>query len=203
MAVAINVQIKNLSKLQKQIESVESKGRQAVADTVNDLKRRVPGWVADAVTERYGIKKGEITPQGTSTGSKKKAGAIHANGETLKDFTVTYSGRLLTPTHFKMKPTVRPDGKKKYSVTAEVLKGARKRLTNKAFLGKTGTTDADKVQEIPFQRKGDDRLPLVSIKSISLPQMVDNEDVRDVIYNRLGEGLQKRLDHNVQRRMGM
>jgi hypothetical protein len=204
MAFIFKPQIKNFEKLQKQLKSIETGGKQAVTDTINDLKRRTPGWVATAVTGYYNIKKSEITPQGKGE-TKKKAGSIQAIGETLEEFAIAYKGRALTPTHFKMRPTTRPEGNKKYTVTSETIKGVRKRLSRhgyKAFLGTTKARDADGVQQIPFVREGDGRTPILSIKSISLPQMVDNPHVRDAINATLSEGFKKRIEHNVQRRLG-
>jgi hypothetical protein len=202
MAINVKAQLKNFDKLKEKIEDIEKSGKQAITDTVNDLKRRAPGWVADAVTERYAIKKAEITPA-TSEKPKKTAGGVRATGETLETFAIVYSGRLLTATHFKMKPAARPLPGKRYNVSAEILKGKRKVLASKAFLGTTGTREESGVQHIPFQRKGDGRLPIESIKSISLPQMVDNAEVQAKIETSLGEGMQKRLDQNVERRLGL
>ncbi|MDR1299272.1 MAG: serine/arginine repetitive matrix protein 2 [Oscillospiraceae bacterium] len=205
MAFIFKPQIKNFEKLQKQLKLIETGGKQAVTDTINDLKRRAPGWVATAVTGYYNIKKSEITPQGKGE-TKRKAGSTQAIGETLEGFAIVYKGRVLTPTHFKMRPTTRPEGKKKYSVTSETIKGVRKRLMykgRKAFLGTTKARGADGVQQIPFVREGDSRTPILSIKSISLPQMVDNPHVRDSINSALSDGFQKRIDHNVQRRLGV
>jgi hypothetical protein len=206
MAINISAQVKNYDKLLKHLHGIEQGGKQALTDTVNDLKRRAPTWVAKEVTKRYGISNAEVNPSSTKkdkNGNKiKLAGYIGVRGNTLETLAINYSGHMLTPVHFKMTPTEPVPGKK-YRITAEILKGKRASLSRKAYLGNTGAKEGDeeKIHFIPFQRVGKSRLPIKPIKTVSVPQMVDNEDVRAEIDKRLGEGLQKRLEHNVQRRL--
>ena len=121
------------------------------------------------------------------------AGTITIGGHVVDNVTLTYSGRVLTPTHFKMKPTSRPSGNKGYKVTAEIKRGARKPLGNHVFLagpGGEGTT------QIPFKRKGQSRLPIEAVKTLSVPQMIQSgEGTKPRIEQAINENLEKRFKH--------
>ena len=126
--------------------------------------------------------------------------------------------RPLTPVHFKMKPTripakrvqdyrrvpgggigegggdvamVRPPAP--YNITAEVYRGKRKTIGSTAFLGSNGGGGY-----IPFQREGDGRTPIKSIKTVSVPQMITNPRVSEKTTGAIDEGLRKRLEHHLK-----
>jgi hypothetical protein len=124
---------------------------------------------------------------------------------TVDTIQLTYSGRVLTPTHFKMKPKARPKSAKdengrtirkakSYTVTAEIFKGQRKALGSNVFLG-TNRGAGD----IPFQRTGRARTPIEAIKTVSIPQMIQNETVAAQIQTSLDELLMTRLNHHIER----
>ncbi len=163
--------------------------------TLKDMHSRAPGKVASAVTSVYGIKKAEIKHKKGS--SKTAAGNISTRGEELAAFELIYSGRVLTPLHFGMTPKVKPD-KKKYKVKAKIKKAA-KTFTAPAgggvFLAPTGSTT------IPWFRHSSDRLDISPIKTLSLPQMVDNETVREVIGTELSDLLDKRFNNHLKQHM--
>ncbi len=163
--------------------------------TLKDMKSRAPGKVASAVTSVYGIKKKEINPkQGYS---KTAAGYISAKGNTVATFELVYQGRVLTPLHFGMTPKTKPD-KKKYKVKAKIKKQAKEFKApagGGVFLAPTGSTT------IPWFRYSKDRLDIAPIKTLSLPQMVDNETVREVIGEELGELLDKRFNNHLKQHL--
>ena len=163
--------------------------------TLKDMYSRAPGKVASAVTSVYGIKKGEIKYKKGS--SKTAAGNILAKGEKLATFELIYTGRVLTPLHFGMTPKIRPD-KKKYKVKAKIKKTAKTFTPPSGggvFLAPTGTTT------IPWMRHSSDRFDISPIKTLSLPQMVDNETVREVIGVELGELLEKRFNNHLEQHL--
>ena len=159
--------------------------------TLKDMSSRAPGKVASAVTSIYGIKKGDIKYK--KGFSKTAAGNILTKGDKLATFELRYTGRVLTPLHFGMTPKVRPD-KKRYKVKAKIKKTA-KAFTAPAgggvFLAPTGSTT------IPWMRHSESRFDITPIKTISLPQMVDNKDVREVIGVELGDLLEKRFNNHL------
>lgn len=166
--------------------------------TLKDMYSRAPGKVASAVTSIYGIKKGEINCKKGQP--RTAAGTIRATGGEIASFELVYSGRVLTPLHFGMTPKARPD-KKKYKVKSKIKKTAKVHTApagGGVFLAPAGSAGT---QQIPWVRNSDDRLDISPIKTLSLPQMVDNADVREVIGAELGELLQKRFDNHLNQYM--
>lgn len=175
------------------MRGLRGKAEKAVSRTIADFKSRGPGWVSQEVVKEYNIKKKEIN--GTLK-SKNSAGTIRVQGTSVDNVTLRYEGRVLTPTHFAMRPGTRPK-KKAYTVTAQIKKsGGRKPLSSKAFLAHSG---AEGTKQIPFMRTGAERLPIVSIKTLSVPQMITNEEVSKAINKRINKELGKRLEHNLKR----
>lgn len=183
----------------KQLEKDAKAAQKVLTATGNDMRRRVPGKVADEVVTAYGIKKSEITPISKSAKKPKKtAGSIRVKGATVSEVSITYAGRLLTPTHFSMTPKAppKPTGTKRRRkpITAQIKKGQRKSLGSDVFLGSNRGGGY-----IPFRRTTKSRYPIESVKTLSLPQMIDNENVSKRIQQDINELLEKRLEHNLKR----
>lgn len=196
-----NIGIRGYKNLVKQMEKMEKDAEKTINRTMGDIRRRAPAQVAKSATAVYGVQSSEVSKSGKAT----NVTAIKTDGKLIDGVSITYKGRPLTPTHFKMKPKTRPkaikdeNGKtvrkaKKYTVTAEIFKGQRVGLGPNVFLG-TNHHGSD----IPYQRKGDARLPLTAIKTVSVPQMVMNETVNKDLSERIGNILVERLNHNIDR----
>lgn len=210
----VSINIRDLKKLQKAIDRKKAAPQKVMKAMYSDAKKRVPGWVATEVTKKYGAKKGEITG--------KKIGSVKISGSGFKDLKFTYSGRLLTHTHFSMNPKV-PNAGGSYTLKATVIKGERKtlgkvkKLTKKQRkeigknLTKSGTQNSDHSpimlmranggQYLPFQRKSKNRNDIDVVKTVSLPQMVSNERTKLPIQAAISDGLNKRLTHHIDRYM--
>lgn len=186
----MDIKCVNYGKLLKQLEGLNKDASKAIQKTVNDAKTRGPAQVTKAVTSVYGIATSDVTAAGKAAkGGAKTVGSIRISGQDVDVVHLTYSGRVLTPQHFKMKPTKRPVTGKKYTVTAEVFKGKRKALGSQVFLGSNGKSD------IPFVREGSKRLPIKALRTVSIPQMIENEEVAAKIKENIDELLVKRLQH--------
>lgn len=228
----IKIEIRNLKSILKKIKALEGAGEKAVSYTVKDIKARAPSWVAKEVSTTYNIDKKEIIPgstrkvKGGGTEAVKQAGSLRAKGDTLETMTLVYSGRPLTPLHFKMKPAA---PRNKQEKTAErvpgkqiVFKGAQGKvamvrplvpyqITYSVFKGRVTALEGSPKYKgmpflakvsgnyLPFQRKANGKLH--AIKTVSVPQMVDNPEVHTRIYNRLSEETEKRLRNNMKRFM--
>ena len=196
---AYNKVINEVAKIQKQCDK-------ALTRTVNDMKSRAPAQVSKAVRQVYGVSAATMTEEGKK--AQQRAGGTDG---TVR---LVYSGRVLTPTHFKMKPTTLPTKRAKdtrmipgqniqsskavgdvavvnplapYQVTAEIYKGKRVKLPGQTFLGTNKGGGY-----IPFQREGDGRTPVKALKTVSIPQMITNEEVT---YN--GKVYVSLIDNNV------
>lgn len=191
---AMNVVIENYRELTRDIENINKQSKKAVQRTISDFKSRGPGWVSQEVVKEYNIKKKDINEakKGVSKGGNK----IRIAGTRVDNLSILYQGRLLTPTHFGMKPTSRPAKNKPYVVSAQIKKGGgRKALGSSVFLAPSGRAGT---KQIPFQRRGTERTPIDVIKTVSVPQMVTNEKVAKEIQKRINQELGKRLDHHLK-----
>lgn len=191
------IQTKGMNELLKQLGQQKKQAEKALIATGRDMKSRVPGWAADEVRTMYNIQKKEITPKRGGK-PKKTAGKIYALGTTVTNITIEYSGRTLTPTHFGMRPKALTGAKgkrrKRKPITAEIKKGQRKSLGPNVFLGSNRGGGY-----IPFKRTGPKAKPIESVKTLSLPQMIDNPNVRENLNERINTELGKRLEHNIRR----
>ena len=218
-----SIGIVNAKELEKRFNKLHTDAEKAVNSTVKDFKSRAPSWVSDAVREKYNIKAQEIKPK-TASGKANKvryAGSIFVSGDTLDSAVLEYKGRLLTPTHFSMTPKAPKDT---YKLSVKIMDGQRKKLGGKRKLTKkqklnigrnfthqgvrharrdpimlfhTGAKSEDKISHIPMKIKSDGKFE--AIKTLSLPQMVDNESVRAEIDATVKENIEKRLSHHMQR----
>lgn len=189
------VDVSDVAETMKKIHRTFSTSDVVFERTLKDMVSRAPGKVATAVTSVYGIKKKEINVK--KGFSKTAAGNILTKGDELATFELRYTGRVLTPLHFGMTPKTRPD-KKKYKIKAKIKKTAKEFKApagGGVFLAPTGTTT------IPWFRHSGDRLDITPIKTLSLPQMVDNKDVREVISAELGDLVAKRFDNHLKQHM--
>ena len=197
MAGAMNVIIDGYEDVLNQISSMNRDSAKVINRTIGDFKSRGPGWVSQEVVKEYNIKKKDVNE--TKKGVKN-AGKVRVGGVSIDNLEIIYQGRVLTPTHFSMKPTSRPPKGKAYTVTAQIKKsGGRKVLGSRVFLGTSGR---EGTVQIPFQRVGSERLPIESVKTLSVPQMITNDTVAENIHKRINEELAKRLDHNLKRILG-
>ena len=214
---SISAQLSNLQQLVADLEAIENGGKEAISNTIKDVKARAPGWIAQEVTSVYNIKKGEITPSGkNSSKPKKMAGSVSVSGETIEELTITYFGRRLTPVHFGMTPKTAPPGKS-YTLRMQVVKGQKKVIgrylntrtpggpyserSHNILMG-TGNTKPGGVSAIPFQRMSRRRTDIKKFTTISVPSMITSERTNEKIMTRLQEETAKRLQHNLDRALG-
>lgn len=202
---------KKINKIKKTLNDPSG----AFTKTLSDVKRRAPGKVADAVVENYWIKKKEIIPQNAKAKTKKKlAGSIKVKGEEIANLTIEYSGRLLTLTHFVFSPTKVPKErgykvKEKIRKTKKVTKPNKEKNKSNPFILKSPQGIVmpfqrrldKKNKENPYYRKkdgSDGRMnqSVVSERTTSLPQMVDDKKVREEINSKLGDLLHERFNHH-------
>lgn len=202
----MTISVRGLDTLAKRLEQKQKQAEAVITRTASDMRTRVPGWVAKEVTADYHINKTEITPKGVI--KKRTAGTVRVSGTTIDSVAIVYEGRPLTPIHFAMwpkKPRAARSGKRKHRkrrttrpqakpITTEIKRGQRKALPSDAFLGSNHGGGY-----IPFRRTGRSRYPIESIKTVSLPQMVTNENVKQRINEKINQQLQKRLEHNLKR----
>jgi hypothetical protein len=186
------VSLPNYEKVIKTLDKMSTTDSEKVIKRcTSDAMTRAPAWVSASIAEVYSVKKADIKE--TLQGKGKGNGKIKVKGKVVESVALIYKGRLLTPIHFKMRPGARKD--KPYRITQEIFKGQRKALPPDAFLASSGKEGS---KQIPFQREGKGRHPIRSIKTVSVPQMIGNEEVSEKIQQRIDEGLTKRLENHIK-----
>lgn len=209
----VKVTMKGAQKVIDGIEKKRTLSEKAVAKTISDMKSRAPGAIASCVTGTYNIKKSEINPSSTKEG--KKAVTMQVSGETIEGLAFTYKGRLLTPVHFGMSPKTPPQGKS-YTLTATIRKDKGKKVIGRykntrtkggpdsqqshfVLMG-TGNTKADGINAIPFQRRSTGRMDIKKMTTLSVPQMIGEEEtVAPAIQTKLTELLTTRLNYHMSK----
>lgn len=168
---------------------------------LSDVRKNFPAKITKAVTGVYAIKTAEVREAGKSakkTAQKtkgKQIGDIRMDGLSL-----TYQGRRLTLAHFKPYPGGKPT-KRKYKVKATIFKGKRVTINGKGtppFVAPTSRKDASSPW-IPFARVGKERLPIAPIRTVSIPQMMENETVAEVINTEKDKLVLDRFQHHLDR----
>lgn len=205
------------SDIVKRLQKLENGGRVAIQRTVSDFTTRAPGWVSKGIREHYGVDTAAIK----DAAKKPRRGktTINVEGVTVDGATLEYSGRTLTPVHFKMSPKKQPEARQKkpqripgqaigsgspvamvrppkpYKVKATIIKSKRATLPTGTFIasGNGGAT-------LPFQRTGEGRTPIEAVRTLSVPQMIDGR-ARETIDQMISEGLEKRFQHHIQQAM--
>lgn len=194
-----DVKLPNFSKMVGDLKALNKDVDKAISRTIADCKQRAPAQVTKAVTAVYGIKSSEVTAAGKAAkGGAKTVGKIKVSGVTAETLHLIYSGRPLTLTHFSMTPKSRPEGNRKYTVKASVMKG-KKTAYPGAFIapGHGGAV-------LAFERKDKSgketkRYPIQAIKRTSIPQMIESEEVSTSIKEKIDAILVERISHHTER----
>lgn len=186
----------HLGNLKKNLAVVEQRA-------FRDMNSRGPTQVAKAVTSKYNIKAAEVKPGG----KVKMAGGTIARtgGSTVADWSISYKGRLLT-TYGRFSVTPKnPTPGRAYRLKATIKKKNKKEIGH----WKRPWSEGGKYsQESPYfagqgqlagfvtRRKG---RKLQVFRTLSIPQMVANEEVSQQAIENLQELAQKRIDHYFDR----
>lgn len=91
---------------------------------------------------------------------------------------------------------------KKYSIRYEVIKGSRWKVRGKSEYETPFLAPVKKGSDkyIVFQRrKGSARSYMYSVRTVSVPQMIENRHVRDKIEQKMMETATQRLQHHIKR----
>lgn len=209
----MDINIVGAKEVKAQLDKLEDRCNKAIRSTLSDFKKRGPGWISKEVKAKYNIK-GNIS----KTSSIGKVRTLYV-GESIE---IKYSGHTLTPIYFGITPKSpqRKPMKKTYKipgagintasdvVTMQRIKKSNVYVTIKdrkkqLLQGKYNTPvffiKSKTGKNLPFQRKGSNPKPIVAIRTVSLPQMVGNEEVKVQIQSTIERELGKRVEHNLMR----
>lgn len=204
----IDVRIKNFEKLRKDLDAINAKSEKVMSNTIKDIKRQAPSWIAQEVEKTFNVKKGRITPKTqTSKKSQAKYGSVSVRGATISNVTFTYKGRKLTVARFGMSPNKVQKMRvgrypKPYTVSHEVYRGKRETTVGKARYNPVFLAPNLHGMVIAFQRKSDKRTDMESVKDKGVPEMIKEPNVSEGINKRINQGMEKRLQHHLNRALG-
>ena len=202
----------NVADVVRKLDGIANVYPATIDYTFKDMRNRAPGKIVNAVRDIYNIKKNEISYKVYSESRKdfhhtfnwRRGGHIYVGGGTLQSMGFYFAGNPLTPIHFNMTPKQKPPKGKKYKIKAEILKGRKINFRNESkhpeggvFLAKPPRGN----QIIPWFRNSNDSNDIEPIKTVSLPQMVDNEKARKIMNQGLGELLHSRFNHHLKRNL--
>ena len=162
--------------------------------------RGIETVVRSEVTKVYNIKKGDVSKR--SEHRKSQVQTLSLAGVGIPFYDVTFTGERLTPTHFGMTPKARPSAAppfyygrrmgRNYKVRWKPLRaGGRQVLPSDN--GLPAFIAAAKGSEIAYSRTGPYPQPIVAIKRLSVPMMVENDKVAPNIQHELEKRIEKEL----------
>ena len=205
MAVELSVKI-NDKALMRELYKNGDKWAKALEYATKDMRRKAPTIVSQYTRKVYNVENSLLNPR-----AKGFKGGVSLSGGVC-DLEITYSGRMLTPTHFGMTPdsSVAAIGAwgLPYRISAEILKGRRVTIGHWAPPRSEGGAYGKKspymflpgkvppMQRIGggWQHKGAEHKVF---KVISIPQMVESDRHIDMTMIELQvaqeEILEKRL----------
>lgn len=208
----MTIKAESVKTVMRKLEKDAKAAQKVLKATGSDMKRRVPGKVADDVRTMYNIPKADIMPAKKGD-AVRRAGTIRVKGTTVSKVALVYTGHLLSVARFSMTPSAfeLPKSqkgipvKKRRRVKAKIKKqGGKKMPSSHAFLLPTGAREEGgkkKIKAIPFVRTTKKPYPIKPVKTLSVPQMIDNEKVHKTIETDINTMLETRLKHNLNRFM--
>lgn len=212
--VAVKITLDDAAALAR-LRQIESDTEKALSRTMSDIKSRGPSWIAKGVTKDYNL----------TTAKVKELSKLKVTGDGVHDVTFAYKGRVLSPSNFRMTPTA-PTKPGEYTIKATIKRGERvtigqvNKLTKKQrknigrnftrkgtrnsptsppMLVSTGAKRTGSTSHIPFQRtKQPGRFDKV-IKTLSVPQMIQDGqgNTKPSVKNILNENIEKRFNHHM------
>ena len=122
------------------------------------------------------------------SGIMRKTMAMHRANKNNLNAELVSRGRRLPMRYYAHKPGRDTTGSKRQQVSVAVRKGSLKPV-GQGFI----------YNGMVMQRVGSSRLPVTQLYSLSVPNILDNEQVVDAIQDRMRQAVHKRLAHETER----
>lgn len=182
---------KQLDRLTLELKGFEDKVGEATYHALNRTIDQVITKVGRIVPQSYAIKPKEV--------KESFKGGIKRPSKTDLTASITSRGHTLSFAHFPYTP--KKPRKQAKSVMVSIKKSNGKVLSRNGFVATTGAKSEAKTQFNVFMRLGKERLPIAPIRTLSIPQMITNENVGEQIKNFASDKLSDRLEHEIIRAM--
>lgn len=201
MAKDVFIDTKTIETLAIELKGFEKEVGEATYHALNRTLDQVITQVGRIVPKIYAIKAKEV--------KDSFKGGIKRPTKSNLEASVASRGHTLSLAHFPLTPSDPKLAKMleiRYGTPLKVKikksSGNKKIKTNpKCFLASTGTKSADKIQYNVFKRSGKSRLPIAPVRTLSIPQMITNENIGDQVQDFATEKLNERLQHEIERSM--
>lgn len=201
-----------------ELRKIAVDSEKALNRTMKDIKSRGQTWIAKGVSKDYNLTSAQV----------KGLSKLKISGDGLGSIEFQYTGRVLSPAHFKMSPTAPKPGA--YTIKATIKRGQRvtighvKKLTKKQrknigrnftrqgtrnsptsppMLVSTGNKREGGTSHIPFQRTKQPGNFDKVIKTLSVPQMIQDGqgNTKPSVKKILNENIEKRFNHHMDQVM--
>lgn len=180
---------------------INDKEIKQIAIKLRGFPKQVPGATASAlnrtldytatltkkeVTNMYSIKQKEVN----ATLKKKRASKSSLNAHILS------RGKTIALSKFPHNPKQYRPRNKKVKVKVKKQEGYKVIKTSPSAFVQTmnGGTHI-------WMRKGKERTPVKLLNTLSVPQMISNDEVINTIQSKSGEKLQERINHEIEWRL--
>jgi len=181
--------------------TIELRGfeRQVGVATYHALQRTIDQTITHVgriVPRAYAIKAKEV--------KDSFAGGIKRPTQSNLKASITSKGHTLSLAHFPFTPKTPQRSGRRKKVAVAIKKGGGKKVINTnplPFVATTGARSPGLTQFNVFRREGRARLPINVLRTLSIPQMITNEDIADQIQAFATEKLNTRLEHEITRAM--
>ena len=212
----VTFKIANAEKLAADIAKFGKQGEKVIKYTVSDTKKRAVPIVKDNILAKYGLQKRDLndkTAATINTREQGKAGSVNVG--------IIIRGRRLTARRFGMTPK-RPAGFKKLGkkeMFVSKLRNGEYKTFSKQRKPYSISVEIEKGQRKTYQPKGDTRYFLNNIRggdiivpwqvegkkqprpimTLSVPQMIGNNTVKENTLNEIDGLYRKRFKHHYDR----
>lgn len=193
MAKEIIIDTKELDRLTFELKGFEKEVGEATYHALNRAIDQVITQVGRIVPKSYAIKATEVKESFKGGVKRPKKNDLTAS--------ITSKGHTLSLAHFPHSPT-KPPKRRSYLVRATIKRSSGRKTINtdpKPFIATTGAMTEDKIQYNIFRRLGKERVPITIIRTLSIPQMITNDNVEDQIKEAAQEKFNARLEHEIIR----
>jgi hypothetical protein len=179
----------------------KARARENMQKLTKQMARKVPRIAGKRVSERYNLPASEVYPPEFKVKTdrktkaktyKKKAAKVTVRGDNLGNLNFYWEARRLTVQRFKMKPNAVPKKTREpYDITFSVLRGSTQTVNSNYEGAKNMRFYIQNLKGVvqALVSIGGSRKIAGVAKTLSVPVMIDNEEVNTLIYRDINKTL--------------
>lgn len=176
--ISVEAENKSIERAARLLQGVPKGFEQALVSSFNRALQQGRTAGTREATKRYTVKAGIV----------RKTMAMHRASKNNLEAELVSRGRRLPLKEFAHKPTNDTTGANRKQVRVAVRKGTLKPL-GQAFI----------YRGLVMQRLGSSRLPIEQKFSVSVPNVLNDDEIVEVIKDKMGQSVEKRLAHETER----